>query len=90
MTNKQIFRQKVLSILLPFFRQRDFEQWKPKGKDGAPVFHFRGKRGEESDLMDIQFDKHGRLGLFLNLAQVKGDKIPTMFDGVSPVEQINY
>lgn len=87
-TNKQIFRQEVLSSLLPFFQKKGFEQWKPKGRDGAPVIHFRRKEGERHDLMDIQFDKHGKLGLFVNLAQLNGNEHLTMFDGVLPVDQI--
>jgi len=38
--------------------------------------------------MNVQFDKYGRLGCFLNLAQIEGDEVATMYEGVLPADQI--
>jgi hypothetical protein len=87
-TNRHIFRQAVLGALLPVLRAKGFEQWKPKVRAEAPIGHLRRQIAKRTDLLDIQFDKHGRLGCFLNLAQIQRDEVATLYEGMLPADQI--
>ncbi len=87
-TNSNIFRESILSALLPVFRAKGFETWKPKGRSETPIVHLRRRIANRRDLIDIQFDKYGRFGCFVNLAQIEGDEVATMYEGVLPADQI--
>lgn len=88
-SNKREFRQQVLVHLQPYLEGQGFRKWQPSGRREVPVVYFERYRQGKRDLLDIQFDKYGRLAFFVNLASVKGDQIETMFEGLFPVTQVS-
>lgn len=86
--SKQEFRQQVLDHLLPYLESHGFKKWRPGGRNEVPTVYLERYRHGKRDLLDIQFDKHGRLAFFVNLASVTDESVETMFEGVLPTNQI--
>lgn len=82
------FRKKLLDQLTPYLETHGFKRWKPSGRDEAPTVYFARHRSSVRDLLDLAFDKYGRLAFFVNLASVKGEWAETMFEGVLPAHQV--
>lgn len=86
--SKREFRQQVLSHLLPYLESHGFKNWKPSGRSDVPAVYLERHRQGKRDLIDIQFDKHGRLAFFVNLASLDGESVETMFEGIMPVKEV--
>jgi hypothetical protein len=85
---KSEFRQLILIRLLPYLESQGFKKWKPGGRNDVPAVYLERYRQGRRDLLEIQFDKYGRLAFFVNLATVTGDSVETMFEGVLPASQV--
>lgn len=86
--SKREFRQHVLKCLLPYLESHGFKKWKPSGRNEVPAVYLERYRQGKRDLIDIQFDKHGRLAFFVNLASVAGESVETMFEGILPAKEV--
>jgi hypothetical protein len=87
-SSKKRFREGVTGVVAPVLIDHGFREWKPSGRDDAPILHFERCVADSRDLIDIQFDKHGRSKCFVNLARIRGETVETMFEGFLPVESV--
>jgi hypothetical protein len=87
-TSKKIFREAILSKVLPILDRIQFEQWKPKNRAEVPIVYLRRRVAGRTDLIEIQFDKYGRLACFVNIGQVRGREVETRYEGVMDTDQV--
>lgn len=86
--SKQKFRQQVLEQIVPYLESQGFTKWKPSGRNDVPVVYFERYRQGVRDLVELGFDKHGRLAFFVDLASISGEMVETMFEGTLPTSQV--
>lgn len=86
--DKREFRQIVLSNILPNLESQGFKKWKPGIRDEVPVVYLERYRDGKRELLEVQFDKYGRLAFYVNLASVTGETVETMFEGILPTERV--
>lgn len=84
--SKSKFRRHLLDRITPYLESQAFKRWRPAGL--VPFACYERYRQRKRDLVDIQFDKYGRLAFFVNLASISGETVETMFEGVMPGSQI--
>lgn len=83
---KRKLRWHLLERITLYLESQGFKRWKPAGL--VPFACYERYRQRKRDLVDIQFDKCGRLAFFVNLASISGETVETMFEGVMPGSQV--
>lgn len=87
-SSEQEFRREVLDRILPYLESQCFHEWKPSVRDNVPAVYLERYRNGRRDLIDIQFDKYGRMAFFVNLASITGEAVETMFEGKMPSNEV--
>jgi hypothetical protein len=85
-SSKKEFRNGLYVALVPVLTDHGFKEWRPGGRDEAPILHFERHLDKRRDLLDIQFDKYGRWQCLVNLASISGESVETMYEGRVPAE----